>query len=109
MIRMVAIRDSCSSPTRNVACMLNKRHEEIKSLFECVCFCGKQGLSFRGHRDDYTATDCDNKGNFMELIQFRAQTDEVLCTHAPRNAVYTSKTVQNEMILSRQHNPEKDH
>lgn len=73
----------------------------IKSLLECVCFCGKQGLPFRGHRDDYTATDYENKGNFIELVQFRAKTDEVLCTHlekAPRNAIYTSKTVQNEMI-----------
>ncbi len=109
LTRMVAFRDSCSAPTQNIACMLSKEHEDqvarnslvMKSLFECVCFCGKQGLSFRGHRDDYTAAEGDNKGNFIELVQFKAKTDEVLQTHlktAPRNALYTSKTIQNQMI-----------
>ena len=108
MTRMVAFRDSCSTPSRNIACILNKELQErvsrnttvVKSLLECVCFCAKQGLSFRGHRDDYTATEYDNKGNFFELVQFRAKTDEVLRTHletAPRNALYTSKTIQNQM------------
>ena len=37
----------------------------------------------------------------LVLNQFRAKTDEVLQTHvemAPRNALYTSKTIQNQMI-----------
>lgn len=109
MTRMVAFRDSCSVPTGNVACMLDKEREEqisrnsivLKSLLKCVCFCARQGLSFRGHRDDFTASEYGNKGNFVELVQFRAETDEVLRKHletAPRNALYTSKTIQNEMI-----------
>ena len=110
MTRMVAFRDSCSAPTGNVACMLDKEREEqilrnslvIKSLLKCVCFCAKQGISFRGHRDDSTASaEYCNKGNFIELVEFRAETDEVLQMHlktAPRNALYTSKTIQNEMI-----------
>ena len=81
---MGAFKESCCVPTKNVACMLNKKREEqvarnvsvIKSLMECVCMCGKQGLAFRGHRDDYTASEeYDNKGNFIELVLFRAQTD----------------------------------
>ena len=109
MTRMMAFKDSCSAPTRTISSMLNKEREEqitrntkvIKSLLECVCFCAKQGLPFRGHRDDYTATESENKGNFSELVQFRAKTDNVLQNYlekAPRNAVYTSKTIQNEMI-----------
>ena len=109
MTRMMAFKDSCSAPTRTISSMLNKEREEqitrntkvIKSLLECVCFCAKQGLPFRGHRDDYTATESENKGNFCELVQFRAKTDNVLQNYlekAPRNAVYTSKTIQNEMI-----------
>ena len=109
MTRMVAFKDSCSDPTRNVACLLNKAHEDqvarnvkvMKSLPKCVCFCGKQGLPFRGHRDDYTSSESDNKGNFIELVQFRSETDEVLRTYlqaAPRNTLYTSKTIQNEII-----------
>ena len=43
----------------------------------------------------------DNHGNFIELVCFRAESDEVLRHHlqsAPRNAMYTSKTIQNELI-----------
>ena len=93
----------------NVATLLNKAHKEqvsrnaqvIKSLLKCVSFCGKQGLSFRGHRDDSTASDSDNMGNFIELVKFRAENDDVLHKYletSPRNALYTSKTMQNEMI-----------
>ena len=56
MTRMVAFRYSCCDPTWNVGCLLNKAHEEqvaritevVKSLLKCVCFCAKQGLTFRG-------------------------------------------------------------
>ena len=106
MTRMAAFKESCKCPVRNAATMLNKAHEEqvsrnaqvIKSLLKCVSFCGKQGLSFRGHRDDSTALDASNMGNFIELVRFRAENDDVLHTYletAPRNALYTSK---NEMI-----------
>ena len=30
----------------------------LRSIVECVIFCGKQGISFRGHRDDATAILC---------------------------------------------------
>ena len=109
MARMSAFKDSCSNPSHSVASMLNAAHREqvsrntkvIKSLLKCVAFCGKQGLSLRGHRDDSTASESINTGNFIELVQFRAENDDVLRTYletAPRNALYTSKTIQNEMI-----------
>ena len=68
--------------------------------------CGKQGIALRGHRDDHFVwTDeefeAENEGNFIELIRFRAETDDILRRHlnnAPRNARYTSKAVQNELI-----------
>ena len=86
MTRMAAFKESCSNPVLNVATMLNKAHEEqvsrnaqvIKSLLKCVSFCGKQGLSLRGHRDDSTASDASNKGNFIELVRFKAENDDVL-------------------------------
>ena len=55
----------------------------------------------RGHRDDSTSFDARNKGNFLELVRFRAVSEEALHHHleaASRNAVYTSKNIQNEMI-----------
>ena len=50
----------------------------LRSIVECVIFCGKQGISFRGHRDDATASDPTNRGNFISLLRFRAQSDDVL-------------------------------
>ncbi len=89
--------------------MLNKAHEEqvsrnaqvIKSLLKRVSFCGRQSLSFRGHRDDSTALGARKMGNFIELVWFRAENDDMLRTYletSPRNALYTSKTIKNEMI-----------
>ena len=66
--------------------------------------CGKQGLALQGHRDDnvvWTNEAESESGNFIELVRFRAESDEVLRHHlrsAPRNAMYTSKTIQNELI-----------
>ena len=68
--------------------------------------CRKQGLALRGHRDDkisWTEEDDahSNEGNLVELVQFRAETDPVLAQHlakSPRNARYTSKTIQNELV-----------
>ena len=65
--------------------------------------CGKQGLSLRGHRDDdvdWTEQEeqaAENQGNFVELVRFRAETDDALRRHlerGPRNARYTSKTIE---------------
>ena len=109
MARMAAFKEMCSNLSRNVATLLDKAHKEqvsrnaqvIKSLLKCISFCGKQGLSFRGHRDDSTASDSDNLGNFLELVRFRAENDDVLRKYletSPKNALYTSKTIHNEMI-----------
>jgi len=77
----------------------------LESLFRIILLCGKQGIPLRGHRDDnipwFEEEESGNLGNFVELVKFRAETDEILHTHlenAPRNALYTSKTIQNEMI-----------
>ncbi len=79
----------------------------VSSLFKVVLLMGKQGIAFRGHRDNCVNwVDCNedissNQGNFVELIRFRAETDDVLANHlknSPRNARYTSKTIQNELI-----------
>lgn len=55
----------------------------IESLFKIVILCGKQGLSLRGHRDDHInwadseTEEHFNQGNFIELIRFRAEHDEI--------------------------------
>ena len=104
MTRMTAFKQSRSNPTHNIATMLNTAYKEqvsrntkvLKSLLKCVAFCGKQCISLRGHRDDSTASELVKTGNFIQLVQFRAETDDVQRTYletAPRNALYTSKTI----------------
>ena len=85
-----------------------KQHEEnrlvIESLFKVTMLLGKQGLAFRGHRDDKIVLlehSVVESENHIELVYFRAETDTVLAKHlnnAPKNAKYTSKTIQNQMI-----------
>ena len=84
---------------------LEESQKVIESLFKCVMFLGKQGLPFRGHRDDNIEwedpSEEANVGNFVELVRFRAETDPVLKRHlenSPKNAQYTSKTIQNQLI-----------
>ena len=66
-------------------------------------YLAKQGLSFRGHRDDkvdYSASDT-NRGNFIALLQLMAKGNMVLQKHlslVSKNSRYTSKTIQNERI-----------
>ena len=59
----------------------------------------------RGHRDDGPAVQdntCANHGNFLALLKFRIQAgDTLLQDHLLKsagNALYTSKTIQNELI-----------
>ena len=86
---------------------LGENQQVIESLFRIVILLGKQGLEFSGHRDDKIvwmeqSDQEENQENFIEMVRFRAETDHVLRTHldrAPRNAQYTSKTIQNQLIL----------
>ena len=86
--------------------MFNNR-KVVESLLKIVLLCGKQGLALRGHRDDHVnwsearEEKCSNQGNFVELVRFRAEHDLILAQHlanSPRNARYTSKTIQNELV-----------
>ena len=87
--------------------IIENNRKVVESLVRIVAFCGKQEIALRGHRDDKITWIKDeektvvNEGNFIELVRFRAETDQVLRKHldnAPKNAKYTSKTIQNELI-----------
>ena len=76
----------------------------LESLLKVVILCGKQGLALRGHCDDRINWKMEasfNEGNFIQLVRFRAETDPILAKHlaeSPKNACYTSKGIQNELI-----------
>ena len=85
--------------------IIENNRQVVDSLLKVVMLLGKQGLALRGHRDDKIDWAHDdgshNEGNFIQLVRFQAETDDVLSRHlasAPRNATYTSKTVLNELI-----------
>ena len=77
---------------------------KMRSIAATIIFCGRQGIALRGHCDDRLdeASESINHGNFHALLQFRIDAgDEALKEHletAGRNAVFTSKEIQNEMI-----------
>lgn len=85
---------------------MDTNQKVLESLIKIILLCGKQGLALRGHREDKISWMEDdeahsNEGNFVELVRFRAETDPVLAQHlakSPRNARYTSKTIQNELV-----------
>ena len=56
----------------------------VESLIKVILLCGKQGLTLQGHCDDGIDLDDPgelNVGNFLELVQFRAETDDILRKH----------------------------
>ena len=66
--------------------------KNIESLLKIVLLCGKHGLPLHGHRDDcigfqHGSAD-SNQGNFIELVHFRAETDEVLANHLKMHPVH---------------------
>lgn len=93
--------DHCLSSHRSR--LADQNRLKLTSIVETILFCGRQGFALRGHRDDGTSIDdIISHGNFLALLRFRVQAgDKVLEEHietAGRNARYTSKTVQNEMM-----------
>lgn len=72
-------------------------------IISAVEFLAKQGLTSRGHRDDKVdfSSEDTNRGNFVATLQLMAKTDPILNKHlasAKRNAKYTSKTIQNQIV-----------
>ena len=89
MAKMEAFKESHENSSQSIANLLQSAREEriiknrqvIACLLKCIAFCGRLGITLRGHRDDYTADPLVHKGNFYEVVQFRAGTDDVLREH----------------------------
>ena len=96
----VGVNHSLSSHRSRLAA---QNRLKLALIAETVLVCRCQGFALRGHHDDGASVDDTmNHGNFLALLRFRVQAgDCVLGEHletAAKNARYTSKTVQNEMI-----------
>ncbi|XP_019183943.1 PREDICTED: zinc finger MYM-type protein 1-like [Ipomoea nil] len=70
----------------------------LRTSIEATRWLAFQGCSFRGDDESITST---NRGNFLELLSFIASfNDEVtkVLDKAPRNATYTSPTIQKQIL-----------
>ena len=88
------------------AAQIAENCQKIKSIIvETIILCGRQNIPLRGNRDsalDLERDETANCGNFWALLQFHASAGDLVLrdhlTHAPRNAVYTSLDIQNQII-----------
>lgn len=100
-----------SNPSARVDSQLMKVRDQtvdenkhiLKQIILAVEFLAKQGLPFRGHRDDKVdfSTADTNRGNLVATLQLIAKGDAILNKHllsAKRNGKYTSKTIHNEIV-----------
>ena len=74
----------------------------IKYMAKALLFCGKQCIAVRGHRDDSSADPESYRGNFLALLDYNIESgNSALARHlqeSSKNAIYTSKTIQNDLI-----------
>ena len=78
--------------------------EVLPSIVEAVVTCAKQIIALRGHQQDkidFGSPPTHNEGNFIAILRLIAKNNPTLKEHlisGPRNAKYTSKTIQNEIL-----------
>ena len=77
--------------------------EVLRQIVLAIEFLAKQGLTLRGHCDDRVdfANEDVNRGNLIAVLQLLSKGNSSLEKHlqtAKKNALYTSKTIQNEII-----------
>ena len=99
--KMLSISEQLSDIHRNT---VELDRQKLRSIIKTVVLCGKQNMALRGHRNDssHLEESSGNPGNFQALLNFRVEAgDKVLANHfanGPRNTIYCSKTIQNEII-----------
>ena len=82
-----------------------KNMHTLERIIDIILLLGRQGIPLRGHWDDHLDLSAGettvNKGNFWVLLEHQSKTDAIMRNHlltAPKNAKYTSKTIQ-EIII----------
>ena len=75
---------------------------KLKSILDIIILCGRQNISLRGH-NEYSTDPNSNLGNFNALLNLCMNSgNDILKEHllmCNKNAKYTSKTTQNELIF----------
>ena len=95
--------------------MLNVNHAKhiqenqhyLTAILKSILLCCRQGIAFRGHREDLTNTKA-NPGNFLAVLGIVSEYDKIVSSRLlgvdgmgsknPYNAKYKSNSIQNELI-----------
>ncbi|CAF3249806.1 unnamed protein product [Rotaria sp. Silwood2] len=67
----------------------------LKELIRTAHFLARQGVSFRGHREN---VDSKNRGNFLEILELRSSDNELI-RRKKEEINFTEYKIQNELIL----------
>ncbi len=76
----------------------------LPAIVEAVITCARQRIALQGHQQDkvdFGSLPTHNEGNFIALVRLLARNNSCWNEHlmsGPRNAKYTSKTIQNEIL-----------
>ena len=71
----------------------------LNASIDCARFLVRQALPFRGHDE---SEDSNNRGNFLELLQFYADRNDkvgsVVLKNAPKNSQMTCSSIQKDIV-----------
>ncbi|KAM5577134.1 hypothetical protein ABKV19_007803 [Rosa sericea] len=85
--------------SRQLESSKNNYYTLLNASIDCVLFLLRQGLAFRGHDESEFS---NNRGNFLELLEFLAEHNDsvkaVSFENAPRNLQLTSPVIQKDII-----------
>lgn len=76
---------------------IRKNRCYMKAVLHSLKFCSFQEIALRGHRE----VESKNRGIYVELLHLIGQYDTIVSErlqHGPRNAIYTSHNIQDEII-----------
>ena len=78
--------------------LIAKNRHYLRTILEVLLLCSQQEIALRGHDESEKSL---NRGNFIEILKLIASHDEIIkdrLTCGPRNAMYTSPIIQNELL-----------
>ncbi|XP_047312578.1 zinc finger MYM-type protein 1-like [Impatiens glandulifera] len=78
---------------------VQKNRLRLKTTIESIRWLSLQACAFRGHDESSSSK---NRGNFIEMIKLMGRLNvnigDIVLKKAPRNATYTSPTIQKEIL-----------
>ena len=82
---------------------LRKHHQYIASIFRAIEYCSRQEIALRVHGYNGPLFDetSSNRGNFKDFIMLMSEFDKTLKNSiepCAGNAIYLSKTTQNDLL-----------